>query len=357
MKKLLLLLILSLFSAQGYAGSCPDGSEPTRSVSADGSYFVYNCGDFSEQAKTSITNFPHINLPRDVASGNIYQKSLQDPDTYKDYGVQIVDKKDGHPVRAGNKSLRFELRDGDCGEVGSWSDCDSDRERHELTGSKMLDGEEWWYAWSIFMPKDFKNISPTNLDLGQFHGDNSWVDLCCSFMFKNAPFVGYSIENHLDDYKRKQLLTIGGMSEKWNDILVNLKWSKNNDGFINLWVNNKLVYEYQGPTLTKNSKFVYFKFGIYRSGLSRYLNHKNFSPAVETCFRNNGASNELINVTKKGERSGLLGLGADAPTFNIYNQCKHLYTIKMPTHVVYYDEVRAGKTKEEVVGSLPLRIK
>ena len=29
----------------------------------------------------------------------------------------------------------------------------------------------------------------------------------------------------------------------------------------------------------------------------------------------------------------------------------------MPTHVVYYDEVRAGKTKEEVVGSLPMRIK
>ena len=44
MKKLLLLLILSLFSAQSYAGSCPDGSEPVKSVSADGTYFVYNCG-------------------------------------------------------------------------------------------------------------------------------------------------------------------------------------------------------------------------------------------------------------------------------------------------------------------------
>ena len=28
MKKLFLLLILSLFSAQSFAGSCPDGSEP-----------------------------------------------------------------------------------------------------------------------------------------------------------------------------------------------------------------------------------------------------------------------------------------------------------------------------------------
>ena len=43
MKKLLLLLILSFFSTQGFASSCPDGSEPTKTVSADGSYFEYKC--------------------------------------------------------------------------------------------------------------------------------------------------------------------------------------------------------------------------------------------------------------------------------------------------------------------------
>ena len=44
MKKLILLFILSFFSTQGYAASCPDGSEPVKSVSDDGSYFVYKCG-------------------------------------------------------------------------------------------------------------------------------------------------------------------------------------------------------------------------------------------------------------------------------------------------------------------------
>ncbi len=44
MKKLFLLLILTFFSAQGFAGSCPDGSDPVKSISADGTYFVYNCG-------------------------------------------------------------------------------------------------------------------------------------------------------------------------------------------------------------------------------------------------------------------------------------------------------------------------
>ena len=55
MNKLLLLLALSFFSVQSYAGSCPDGSEPVKSISADGSYFVYNCGG-SNTANSSASS-------------------------------------------------------------------------------------------------------------------------------------------------------------------------------------------------------------------------------------------------------------------------------------------------------------
>ena len=55
MSKLLLLLALSFFSVQSYAGSCPDGSEPVKSVSADGTYFVFNCGD-SNTANSSTSS-------------------------------------------------------------------------------------------------------------------------------------------------------------------------------------------------------------------------------------------------------------------------------------------------------------
>ena len=69
MKKIILLLILSFFSTSGYSGVsypaaeaeaepdtayvptatiCPDGSEPTKSVSEDGYYFVYSCGSVPE---------------------------------------------------------------------------------------------------------------------------------------------------------------------------------------------------------------------------------------------------------------------------------------------------------------------
>ena len=54
MKKLLLLLILSLFSINGFAAGCPDGSEPIKSVSDDGTYYVYNCG--GQSSSSSATN-------------------------------------------------------------------------------------------------------------------------------------------------------------------------------------------------------------------------------------------------------------------------------------------------------------
>jgi len=54
MKKLFLLLILSFFSAQSLSAGCPDGSEPVKSVSDDGTYFVYNCG--GQASSSSVTN-------------------------------------------------------------------------------------------------------------------------------------------------------------------------------------------------------------------------------------------------------------------------------------------------------------
>ena len=66
MKKLFLLLILSFFSAQGLAGGCPDGSEPVKSVSADGTYFVYNCGG---QASSSTANSSNVNSNTKALAG------------------------------------------------------------------------------------------------------------------------------------------------------------------------------------------------------------------------------------------------------------------------------------------------
>ena len=64
MKKLLLLLILSFFSTQGFAASCPDGSEPTKTVSADGTYYEYKCASTSAKKSTDSNReyFKVLNL-------------------------------------------------------------------------------------------------------------------------------------------------------------------------------------------------------------------------------------------------------------------------------------------------------
>jgi hypothetical protein len=53
MKKLLIFLMISFFSTQGFSASCLDGRVPVKSISADGTYFVYNCSGINKKTSTS----------------------------------------------------------------------------------------------------------------------------------------------------------------------------------------------------------------------------------------------------------------------------------------------------------------
>ena len=252
----------------------------------------------------------HFPLPKDVASGGgKYNKSLEKD--FKKHGVQVVNKKDGHPVRAGKKSIRFEVKPGDCGYDDGWSDCKKDRERHELSGTRFGPGEKW-YAWSIFIPKDFPIIYPSKAMFGQFY--NSGIGPIFAFENQNPNrgiVGGYHIEKDFVDCipegsECSVLYTVASdedMRGKWTDVLVHAKWSIKPDGFFKTWINNELKYEYEGKTLVKKKPKVYFKFGIYRSFMSRWRNKNNQQD--------------------------------------------------VPGQVLYFDEVRVGKSKKKVVGKLP----
>ena len=73
-KKLLFLIALTFLSAQSFAGSCPDGSEPVKSVSADGTYFVYKCAADSNnaQSKTKTQSSHKLDTPANWPSGIKY---------------------------------------------------------------------------------------------------------------------------------------------------------------------------------------------------------------------------------------------------------------------------------------------
>ncbi|WP_435189080.1 FG-GAP repeat domain-containing protein [Pseudothioglobus sp. nBUS_23] len=69
MKKLFPLLILSFLSVQSLAGSCPDGSEPIKSISEDGTYFVFNCGGGNKQSSSSTANSSNVNSKTKALAG------------------------------------------------------------------------------------------------------------------------------------------------------------------------------------------------------------------------------------------------------------------------------------------------
>jgi hypothetical protein len=83
MKKLLLLIILSFFSAQGLAGECPDGSEPVKSVSADGTYFVYNCGTTNSNPNAGTVKVAMKPFNGDWMNESIFPTTLKERLNYK----------------------------------------------------------------------------------------------------------------------------------------------------------------------------------------------------------------------------------------------------------------------------------
>jgi len=233
-----------------------------------------------------------IRLPKDVGSGNSYSKSLGSG--FKKHGYTIVNKKDGHPVRVGEKSIRFEVRYGDCGKdkpPGKWNDCKNDRQRHELSGDRFRG--KAWYAYSIYLPNDFKTVYPVKSAMAQFHQKGSWPTLM--FQFTD---MGYYADRQLgyQTQEMKKLLDVKDMIGKWNDILIHINSTSKDSGFYKIWVNGNLKYEYNG-TIT-GGKENYFKFGIYQTKVSVWPMYHPDTP--------------------------------------------------YPTQVVYYDEVRVGKSREAV---------
>ena len=188
---------------------------------------------------------------------------------FKDHGCQIVSSSDGFPVRSGSQSIRFEIQDGDCSSSDTYDDCANDRSRHELTqvDAGQVDGEEYWYHFSIYAPSTNLVSGAEVVFLGQFQQDPSGV---APFMFE-AFDDGYGFRQNDKDYNiifQEALRDNSLFKGQWTDVLMHIKWSSGSDGFVKVYFNGTLTKELTGDNM-QNSETTLFHFGIYNAFISQ----------------------------------------------------------------------------------------
>ena len=144
--------------------------------------FLWSYNGFAE----NINVKKKIKFPRDIVQG--YKNDMGSlwglSCTYSgdnkcmtpNYAYKIVNKNENYPVRLANKSIRMELRKGDCHQKrkGSHNDCKASppAERHEFgiefDKSTGIKGKTW-HAHSMFLPSDTPIINSEWITMGQFH--------------------------------------------------------------------------------------------------------------------------------------------------------------------------------------------
>ena len=206
----------------------------------------------------------------DLVSG--WSFGLKHPNGFMLHGCQIVSSDDGYPTRDGKYSFRFEVRDGDCNSNDGWNDCETDRSRHELTQSAgshqqelQYEGDEYWYKWSVLMPKKPLKQGKSISFIGQFNSNNS-----ARFYIEDfAKGIGYTF-NDVDYNVLEQdiLLKNKHARAQWIDIEINALWSSTDQGFIEIYINEELTRTIKGPNM-EGANRIYFDFGIYNAFISQ----------------------------------------------------------------------------------------
>ncbi|SVB87370.1 uncharacterized protein METZ01_LOCUS240224, partial [marine metagenome] len=227
---------------------------------------------------------------------------------HNDYNFKYI--KDKNKARAGKYFQRFEVRDGDCFGDDSWNDCENDRERVEFSAEpEQRPKKNQCYGYSLMLSKDFIDTYPTNASLGQVHQKGGptgtagglasfppliQIDARQGYLFFNWHELSGSATNVIDESRYHRLKPLKDMKEVWTDISFCLDFKNKR---MDAWVDGiKKVEILKSPIFFK-PKSIYFKHGIYRSFISKY---------------------------KKFNNS------------------------KMPTQIVFYDEIRRGSSIEKV---------
>jgi hypothetical protein len=226
------------------------------------------------------------------------------------HGYRVVQSPE--PTRAGNFAQRFELRPGDCHFDATWSDCTTDRSRTEvLVEQNMTTGEEYWFSFSLYLPSDFETSSTVKSTIGQIKPRGGPSGEYAGFASLPSLFQIYALGNEYNLCWQElinpatattmctdiKMAKIDEMKGKWTDVAIHFSTSQTS-GFLHVYVNQQLKGSINKPLVNYPARNFFAKYGIYNTLVSR-----------------NG--------------------------------------VPMPTQVVYFDEVKIERTKQQVMAFSP----
>ncbi len=239
-----------------------------------------NAANWNTKSTTQYLDGSSLGLK--APSGSGWDKHMAYAKGRKKHNFTLLS--DAKKARRGEKYQRIELRSGDCfPSGGSWNDCEMDRERFEFSSRPRLKPtQKHCFSYSLMLSSDFTDVHPTNTDLGQVHqvgGPKGTAGGLKSFppliqisakkgklLFKWHKLTGSS-SNVVDTTVERYLADLSDMKSKWTDISFCLDFeAKRMDG----WIDGKKTFEINESPINFVPEEIYFKYGIYRSFISRY---------------------------------------------------------------------------------------
>ena len=218
--------------------------------------------------------------------GNTNYKVSQ-PFKASTWGCMLVNKDDGQPVLDGNQSVRFEIRPGDCSASQTWDDCANDKSRWEImsnyTNSAPTQGQIITYQYYIYLPTQ-PLIRPatrvgapstvqtllTQLNWYRITSTGATTDhSILAGLYVDAAGGFYIHTNKGFDYTSNQQITIDTKpQDKWIKMTYVIKSTTAADGYIKIYMNDKLVIDETRATLPDLISTTLLKIGIYDGSLS-----------------------------------------------------------------------------------------
>jgi len=228
----------------------------------------------------NIGEIVHNNfIDSDITSSLDFQ--LVNDINVQDYNNLIVNKADNHPVYSGERSLRFEIRKGECSSNSFFDDCSNDRARTELYEYNRVNIEPGMiqsYEYSMFLVSNeyFNPGNDTNPNapltvVSQIYFDDKGVEGDAKGQFylvvdhdqnlrirTHTPFT-YNID--------KQELIMTDIFDKWITVKMELDASSNR---FRLFLNGSIVFQDTYNFIPENNidPQYFFKAGVYNSFMS-----------------------------------------------------------------------------------------